>query len=832
LNHPNIVTLHSVEKAEVSSGQAVHFITMELVEGKTLTQLLPKGGFPFRRLLEIAIPLTDAVSRAHRAGITHRDLKPDNVMIDGDGRLRVLDFGLAKLQEPAGVTRDTQVATVTSDTAEGRVVGTVAYMSPEQAEGKEVDARSDIFSLGTILYEMACGSRPFRGETTMSTIGAILKDEPVSITEVKPALPRHAGRILRRCLAKDPDRRYQTALDLRNELEELRSELDSGVGTIEASAGESGRRRFLIPMLVAAVALFAVAWFLATWLHDRETPRSPEYVPQPITASNAWDAGPNWSPDGKFVAFERMESGHSDIYVQPIDGGDAFLRAGGPGDQFAPRWTPDGAYLTYVSKNEPGSPVFLVPIDGGRPTELIATNLHALDFDTVPMGNRPWSADGETVLVSILTEASQLAVHRVSRDTGEAEPITSPPAGGNDTLPTYSFDGRQILFRRQVGERLDLMMMPAEGGDPRAVLVDEPGLKSFAWRPDDRHVVFDSMREGNDDLFELDLDTGAVRRLTYGTVDHRDVTVSVDNRIAYAPFWHDQFLYVVDLETRKTRQITSHALRNMEPRFSPDGGRIAYASSRTGDSEIWLLDLEDGSETRFTDDPSTDMKPEWSPDGGRIVFMSDRDAGIFKLFVAAADGGTEPRPLTDQALNWGYASTEIRNNPVSQWSPDGETIAYRIVGAEGPELWTVGPDGRGARKRLDGVTGFDWYRNGRLGLITRRRGTEEELLAVDLESGREKSLFAGALQEIDVAPDGRAVAFCYGRGHLSMGLAILRLDPPTRPDGLPSAVGEPVYVVPTEGTWHVHSGGWSPDSKSLVYIHDRDHGNIYELEER
>ncbi len=168
-------------------------------------------------------------------------------------------------------------------------------------------------------------------------------------------------------------------------------------------------------------------------------------------------------------------------------------------------------------------------------------------------------------------------------------------------------------------------------------------------------------------------------------------------------------------------------------------------------------------------------------------------------------------------------------NPLSRWSPDGETIAYRVIGDEGPELWTIGPDGLGARKRLDAVTGFDWYRNGRQGLITRRRGTEEELLAVDLESGREQTLFVGALQQFDVAPDGSAVAFCYGRGHFAMGLAVLRLESPSDPNGLPRAVGEPEYVVATEGSWHVHNCGWSPDSKRLVYTQDEDYGDIYEL---
>jgi len=832
LNHPNIVTLYSVEEARTAAGP-LHFITMELVEGKTLTQLRPKDGFPLPRLLEIAVPLADAVSRAHRAGIIHRDLKPDNVMIDNDGRLRVLDFGLAKLQEPADSNRDTLAATVTSDTAEGRVLGTVAYMSPEQAEGKEVDARSDVFSLGTILFEMACGVRPFRGDTTLSTIGSILKEEPTSITELKPSLPRHAGRVIRRCLAKDPDRRYQTALDLRNELEELAAEVASGTDAVASVAAPAASSRgLLLPIVVGAVALIAVVGFVTTRWLDRDGSDVVEYVPQPVTASNAWDAGPNWSPDGKFIAFERMESGHSDIYVKPIDGGDPSLRAGGPGDQFAPRWTPDRRFLAYVSRHEPGSSVYLVPIDGGRSTPLIATNMHTLDFTTIPLGDRPWSADGKTLLVSIFLETTQFAVHRVDRATGEAEQITFPPPAASDSRATYSFDQRQILFQRQVGRRSDLMLMPAEGGEPRTVLSDEPDLESLAWRPDNRRAVFQSRREGGPNLFELELDTGQVRRLTFGTKEQRDVSVSVDDRIVYAPFWHDQFLYVADVESGESRQLTSHGQGNVDARFSPDGRRIAYASGRTGNSEIWLFDLEDGSETRFTDHESLDRKPEWSPDGSRILFMSDRDGGAFKLFVAAADRATEARELTGQVLSWGYGASSQRNNSLSQWSPDGETIAYRVVGEDGPELWTVGPDGLNPRKRLAGVTGFDWYRDGRRGVITRRHGTEEELLAVDLETGREESLFVGALQEIDVAPDGSAMAFCYGRGHLAMGLAVLRLEAPSGPDGLPRAVGEPRYVVASEGSWHVHNGGWSPDSKRIVYTHDRDYGDIYELVER
>jgi len=823
LNHPNIVTLHSVEEADSPAG-SVHFITMELVVGRTLTQLLPRNGFPLDRLLEIAIPLADAVAIAHRAGITHRDLKPDNIMVDAEGRLRVLDFGLAKLQEPAGTTPNTQLATVTSDTVEGRVLGTAAYMSPEQAEGKELDARSDIFSLGTILYEMASGTRPFHGETPMSTIGALLKDEPSSITDLKSSLPRHAGRIVRRCLAKNPERRYQTAIDLRNELEELKTEIDAGAHSVGPVGGMS--RRPLWPILLGAALVLAVGTIVTIRSWNRGDGGTIVPTHRPVTATNAWDHGTSWSPDGKFIAFDRMASGNLDIYIQPVDGGEAVARVSGAGDQGAPRWSPDNRHLAYVSI-EPGSPVFLVPPDGGKPKHLIDTNLPALSAAMNDlMGARPWSDDGTTLLVSRSTDGSEFAVHRVNRDTGESERLTSPPAGSNDTSATYSFDHERIVFRRgdlgTFGPKT-IMIMPADGGDAE-ILHEGVDIGRVVWRPDNRHVVVEQLES----VFEIDVATGKRRELMSGTKRYQGVSIAPDDRLIYAEFWHYQFLYLVDVETGEREPITSHAKSNGGARFSPDGRTIAYSSSRRGESDIWLHHLDGRPETRFTSDDGANVRPEWSPDGKRMVFQSLREGDTPKLFVANTDGGGGVRLLVDQRVAGGMgtnAGSQIR------WSPDGELIAYRVAGERGTELWTVGPDGEGARRRLEGVNEFDWYRNSRLGVFTRMQGTETELGVVDLESGREQTLFVGALQEIDVAPDGSGVAFCFGRGHYSMGLAVLKLGPPSDPDGLPTAVGEPEYVVPAEGTWHVHNGGWSPDSKKLVYTHDEDHGNLYELVE-
>ncbi len=821
LNHPNIVTLYSVEAASPSTGSGlVHFITMELVEGRTLTQLLPRNGFPLNRLLEIAVPLADAVSRAHRAGITHRDLKPDNIMVDGEGRLRVLDFGLAKLQEPARTTQDTQAATVTSDTAAGRVFGTVAYMSPEQAEGKDVDSRSDIFSLGTILYEMASGERPFRGDTTMSTIGAIRKDEPSSVTALKPSLPRHAGRIIRRCLAKDPDRRYQTALDLRNELEELKIEVDSGMhaaGSRPASNRSAWSTRRSIVLGAAAVLAVAVLFQIRQWI--RGSPDAEiSYAAVPLTAEIGLEAWPNWSPEGEFIAFSQVRHGSYDIMVKPVAGGEAEVRADGPGDEQGPRWSPDGRYLAYMSSSEPGdTSVYLVPAHGGTPRRLIATGLDTL-ADWPPWGDRPWARDSRTLLVSRrMSDLRRRAIYRVDRDSGAAEQLSFPPEGSDDTQATYSFDGQRIAFERGGLTGSQLMMMPAAGGDPEPLQTD---ASKPAFRPDGRHLLLLSGTPAN--LWELDLET---RTLIQVTSESRhqvfSFSVSAANRIAYQAFWHDTFLFVVDVTTGERRQLTWHAGDNYGARFSPDGGTIAYLSARTGNEEVFLYHLDGGPETQVTDDPSRDVLLDWSPDGRELLVLSSREDDRPKLFIVNRDGGNW-RLLVDQP---------IPADPPSRWSPDGKRIAY-IVAGETFSLWTIGPDGDGAKQVIRDAESFDWYRDSPPLIYTRRRGTESEMIAVDFETGEERSLFVGALTEMDVTPDGNAVAFVTGPGHMSMGLALLKLEPPADPRGLPRAAGEPEYVVRTEDGWHVHNGGWSPDSKSLVYTRDKDYGDIYELVER
>jgi TolB-like protein/Flp pilus assembly protein TadD len=310
LNHPNIVTVHSVEEAE-----GLHFLTMELVPGRPLTETIKKEALPLGRFFEIAVPIADALSEAHRNGITHRDLKPANVMIGPKGRVKILDFGLAKLRETDPTeAAGTQLPT-TSVTKEGKIVGTVSYMSPEQAEGKAVDYRSDIFSLGIVLYEMATGRRPFRGDTSMSVLSSIIKDEPRSVTAINQGLPHHLGRIIGRCLAKEPDLRYQSTQDLRNELDGLQREVTSGElsATMEGATSTAGPRtsRSWFPWaILGAIVLVAagVFWALRSWGPDESAQRGEARSAPATPVTKAPGAKPPSGDDRKMAVVLPFEN--------------------------------------------------------------------------------------------------------------------------------------------------------------------------------------------------------------------------------------------------------------------------------------------------------------------------------------------------------------------------------------------------------------------------------------------------------------------------------------------------------------------------------------------
>jgi eukaryotic-like serine/threonine-protein kinase len=385
LNHPNIVTIY-----DINSDNGVDFIVMELVRGKTLDELISRRGMRLNDLLSYAIQTADALSQAHAAGIVHRDLKPGNIMVTEEGRVKVLDFGLAKLTEPALPTEDEETRTIKPETEDGAIVGTISYMSPEQAEGKPVDARSDIFSFGAVLYEMATGAKAFQGASKLSTLSAILRTNPKPPSEVAPGVPRDLDKIIARCLRKDPARRFQNMTDLKLALEDLKEDSESGIAEQPVVGAKSQSRLPLVAAAVAVVIAGVAGWYLL------RSPSKPLPPPRaiPLTTYPGSERHPTFSPDGNQVAFSwnGEKQDNFDIYVKLVSGGMPLRLTTNPAADFGPAWSPDGSQIAFIRAR---AGIYLISPLGGQERRL--TDAHA--------DSLTWMPDGKSLLASIQEKA-------------------------------------------------------------------------------------------------------------------------------------------------------------------------------------------------------------------------------------------------------------------------------------------------------------------------------------------------------------------------------------------------------------------------------------------
>ena len=501
LNHPNIVTVHSVEQ----SGET-HFITMEYVEGRTLAEVIPRGGLPLARLLNLATQIADAIVAAHSHGIVHRDLKPANVMVAAGDRVKVLDFGLAKFREFG----DDGALPTRELTGEGKIVGTVAYMSPEQAEGRAIDNRSDIFSFGVILYELATGERPFLGDTSLSVLSSILRDTPRPVTELNPSLPRDVGRIVRHCLAKDPEQRYQSGKDLHHDLEDLRQSLSSGELAATTPPARAIRRQ--VPWVIALTACVVVLALIGvlSW-RSRAADTSPTEVPllshSRLTQREGVERSPVLSPDGKWVVY----AADGDIYLQSVSGQTAInLTKDSPTQDVKPAFSPDGETIAFRSQRDGGG-IFLM----GRTGESVR-RLTAGGFDP------SWFPDGRTIVYASgegtfgpenRTFYSELWV--VAAAGGEPRRVFA----GDAVQPRVSPAGKRIAFwgipSDPATRRLSLPGLPANrdiwtvdinGVNPRKVTDHEANDWNPVWSPDGRWLYFLSNRSGSMNLWRVAID--------------------------------------------------------------------------------------------------------------------------------------------------------------------------------------------------------------------------------------------------------------------------------------------------------------------------------------
>jgi Tol biopolymer transport system component len=727
LAHPNILALHDVGE----EGPLV-FVVTELLEGETLQDRLLRGPIPLRKLLEIATAIAEALAAAHAKAIAHRDLKPSNVFLTTDGRVKLLDFGLSKQRLPAAREGLEGLPTL-SQTEPGTVLGTVGYMSPEQVRGEAADARSDIFSLGCVLYEMTSGHRAFARETAAETLAAIVRDEPPELLPPARA-PLELRQIIGHCLEKKADERFQSARDLAFALRTL------GGGTPPAEAG--GRARPAFAALALAAALGAAGALVLAQLGGPKAALEPTHasasaraVAVQLTNYTGTEASGALSPDGRYFAFVSERGGSPDVWVRQVSGGEPLQLTFDETEEADLAYTRDGETLYFTRRDGGGTSIWAVGSIGGQPRKILSD------------GRRPAPSPDGTRLAYLKGSAPRPFLDPAAQDSVEVWRLDGSESrvlarGLGLSRPAWSPDGRTIAFCHGglfEPRRVSLVDVPT-GSARDLPATEKGGVQSLEWMPDGaRLVVSYSPGEattaiGSRDLGVLRIATGTIARLTMTLGDDlSEPRVSADgSRLLITTtrqrreVWKVPLGSAPDVNGRSARLLVDaardpmwiHATRDgrtllfnsgatgsrnlwtmplaggalprqitafpgnevMHASLSPDGARVAFASSRTGNSEIWVQDVDGTNLRQVTSDVAADFWPIWSPDGRSLAFGSLRGGSLNIWKVAAAEPATPAELLVRDAF---------RGDWIQLPDGSGSRIVSTLAGDGGVRIFDV-----------------------------------------------------------------------------------------------------------------------------------------------
>jgi eukaryotic-like serine/threonine-protein kinase len=778
LRHPNIVVVH-----DIASDHGRDFMVMEFVEGRSLDLVIGRRGLKLGEALGLAVQIADGLAKAHAAGIVHRDLKPANIMVTDEGLVKILDFGLAKLAEPApdaasGPTM-TEEAAGKPRTEEGFIVGTAAYMSPEQAEGIKVDARSDIFSFGAVIYEMLTGTKAFGRGSRIQSLAAVLGEEPKPASSLNKAVPAEIERVLVRCLRKDPLRRWQSMSDLKIALEDLKE--DSESGKLKAPIGPAGRgKKKTVFLAAAAVALVLVAAAVALRLFVPQTKNSVEYEIIPLTLDSGITLSPTLSLDGSLMAYssDREGNGNLDIWVQRMAGGKPLRLTDHPADDWFPSFSPDGSQIAFRSDRNGGGIYLIDALAAGSEPRRIA------DQGFIPR----FSPDGSRIVYMVLPASLEPARYKtcvVSVKGGEPRSILGDFLFGfvvQGASPVWSPDGQSLLFqgrRADDPESRDWWVAPVDGGTPvRTHAIENLGLKTIVqypvgWAGNNIYFVSGTTIEGIN-LFLAKIDpktravTGPAAAITTGPGMKIYPAVLPDGRVAFSEMRVAMNAWSIPAKpdeaevTSKPQKLTQDLMQNYNPAVSLDGAKAAFTAfggAQAEKLEVRVKDLRTGVETAIpVQGLNLSQFPRLNADGSLLAYREVVE-GKKKTFVVSL-GGAPGRALCEDCRVLGFF-------------PANDAVLIQIKSNELEKM-----DLRTGEKR------------------------------VVLSSGRD------IIADAAVSPDGKWVAWLAAEPD---GRAAVRISPAVMP-----AAGRQVAITIAEADYYLGQPAWSPNGRRLYYLSEKN----------
>ena len=792
LNHPNIAAIYGIEDVD---GEL--FLILELVPGATLDERIRRTPIPLDEALAIGMQVAEALEAAHRANIVHRDLKPSNVKLTDDGRVKLLDFGVAKHADVGGQALG---ATGAPLTMAGAIIGTPQYMAPEQLYGESVDARTDVWAFGCLLFEMLSGQRPFPGRTIFELADSIRNREP-DYGVLPRETPDALRRLVARCLVKSPSERMAT-------MAEAHGDLASVVAAQLPVSNASVRTTRVAIGVASVVVILALGAVLYIRRNAVATVNTAALRLTQFTSTEGVEQFPAWSPDGKSIAFAHDVGAIRKLFVKDIGADEAVPLTSGDHDDLEPTWTSNGKRVLFVRAREAGrriepGDVFSAyePNDGDIWSVDVATHAEAKLVDNAY--GPDVSADGR----ALAYDAGREGQHRIWRAdvTGQnPHQVTSDSSSAViDVQPRWSPDGHRIVYQRVERTHFDIAIADAETNQSQVVTRDVYRKIQPAWAHDGRAILYSSDAGGGMNIWRLPLDgsarpAAAAQQITTGAGQDLQVAVAPDgDRLAFTTLHQNADLWRLPLSaegavTGQPQSLIATTREDSRGAWSPDGKWIAFNSDRSGPMNLWLYSLESGNTRQLTRGAGGDFQPSWSPDGKTLLFFSARsgnaDTDIWSIEIAT---GVLTR-LTSR--------TSIEINPF--YSPDGKQIVFQSDASGRLELWVMAADGAGARQLTTlGVSGhFMRWRSD--GYIYFRSSNKAGLLRIAPAGGEPEVVAPYAGAHISFSPSGDQ--FIDVKGHKELWLFPLQ--------------GEGVKLFEfADAEARIDYPVWSPDGRWLLF---------------